>query len=187
MHQSKNDLTDKDKAVAERAIAGLSLRRPWSMQRFIEELSLHRDRPIEIVDGLGEYESQDFSGIWIPLPGKDLIRVRSGVSPVSREGIIAHEIGHILLGHEVAPEERLQYYRRTTPTIPDVVIKRLMDQQACLRSNFDAPFERQAEWFATLLMQAVEPLRRILFSDKDITPRQRLMLERAAALFGWAR
>ncbi|MEU7140295.1 hypothetical protein ABZ942_12660 [Nocardia sp. NPDC046473] len=186
MDQSNNETVDSDKVAAERAIAGLTLRRPWSIERFIEELSLQRDRPIEIVDGLGEYESQDFSGIWIPLPGKDHIRVRSEISPVEREGIIAHEIGHIVLGHEISPEQRLEYYRRTTPSIPDVVIQRLMTQQACLRSHFDTPLERQAEWFATLLMQAAEPLRRPLFPDKSLTPSRRLMLERAAAIFGWS-
>ncbi|ATL65372.1 ImmA/IrrE family metallo-endopeptidase [Nocardia terpenica] len=177
---------DQDRVVAERAIAGLTLRRPWSMQRFIEELSLQRYRPIEIVDGLGEYEGQDFSAIWIPLPEKDCIRVRSGITELEREGLIAHELGHVVLGHEVTTADRLQYYRRTTPSIPDTVIQRLMAQQACLRSNFDLPIERQAEWFATLLMQAAESLRRPLFSDENLTARKRLMLERAAAIFGWS-
>ncbi|MFJ4655940.1 hypothetical protein ACIP5Y_32110 [Nocardia sp. NPDC088792] len=172
--------------VAERAIAKLTLRRPWSMQRFVEELSLQRERPIEIVEGLGEYESVDFSGVWIPLPGKDLIRHRAGVSSIERDGIIAHELGHIVLGHDVAPEERLEYFARTAPAIPAAVINRLLAQQACLRSNFDLPLERQAEWFATLLMEAAEALSRPLFPDSDLTPRQRLMLERAAAAFGWA-
>ncbi|WP_306363936.1 hypothetical protein [Nocardia sp. CC227C] len=84
---------DEDRLIAERAIAKLTLRRPWSMQRFVEELSLQRDRPIEIVEGLGEFESIDYSGIWIPFPEKDLIRHRSGVTQVERDGIIAHELG----------------------------------------------------------------------------------------------
>ncbi|MFI5782554.1 hypothetical protein [Nocardia sp. NPDC051570] len=172
--------------IAEKALSKLTLRRPWSMQRFVEELSLQRDRPIEIVDGLAEFESIDFSGIWIPLPEKDLIRHRSGFSQIERDGIIAHELGHIVLGHEVPPEERILYYERTAPSIPTAVIKRLMDQQACLRSNFDLPLERQAEWFATLLMEAAAALSRPLFPDKNLNQRQRLMLERAAAIFGWA-
>jgi|GEM_PF-4732559 len=177
---------DQDRLIAERALADLTLRRPWSMDRFIVKLSLQRDRPLEIIDGLGEYESQDFSGIWIPLPEKDLIRVRSGLGEVEREGVIAHELGHIILGHTITTEERLEYYSRTTPSIPSTVIQRLIDQQACLRSNFDSPRERQAEWFSTLLMQAVEPLRRSLFSDENLTPQRRLMLERAASVFGWS-
>lgn len=162
------------------------MRRPWSIQRFVEELSLQRDRPIEIVEGLGEYESIDFSGIWIPLPEKDIIRHRAGVATVERDGIIAHELGHIVLGHEVSAEERLEYFTRTAPAIPTAVVARLLAQQACLRSNFDLPLERQAEWFATLLMEAAESLSRPLFPDKNLTPRRRLMLERAAATFGWA-
>ncbi|WP_156371097.1 ImmA/IrrE family metallo-endopeptidase [Nocardia arizonensis] len=156
------------------------------MQRFVEELSLRRDRPIEIVDGLGEFESIGYSGIWIPLPEKDLIRHRSGFTQIERDGIVAHELGHIILGHEVPLAERIQYFERTAPSIPTVVIKRLMDQQACLRSNFDLPLERQAEWFATLLMEAAASLSRPLFPDRELSPRQRLMLERAAAIFGWS-
>lgn len=156
------------------------------MREFVAELSLSRDRPIEIVEGLGTYESLDFSGIWIPLPEKDLIRHRAGVSDIQRDGIIAHELGHIIIGHDIAPDDRLQYYTRTTPTIPAAVIKRLMDQQACLRSNFDQPLERQAEWFGTLLMQAAAELRRPLLPERDLNPRQRRMLERAAAVFGWS-
>jgi IrrE N-terminal-like domain len=156
------------------------------MQQFIAELSLQRDRPIELSEGLGEYEGNDFSGIWIPLPEKDLIRYRGGVSEIQRDGIVAHELGHIVLGHEVTPEDRLRYYERTTPSIPAAVIKRLMDQQACLRSNFDAPIERQAEWFGTLLMESAAALSRPLFPDRDLSPRQRRMMERAAAIFGWS-
>ncbi|WP_051407364.1 ImmA/IrrE family metallo-endopeptidase [Nocardia sp. CNY236] len=177
---------DQDSLIAAQALAKLTLRRPWSMQRFVEQLSLQRDRPIEIIEGLGEFESMDFSGIWIPLPEKDLIRHRSGFTRIERDGIIAHELGHIILGHEVPPEERIQYFQRTASSIPAVVIKRLMDQQACLRSNFDLPLERQAEWFATLLMEAAAALSQPLFPDRDLNPRQRLMLERAAAIFGWS-
>ncbi|MFI5782551.1 ImmA/IrrE family metallo-endopeptidase [Nocardia sp. NPDC051570] len=156
------------------------------MERFVTELSLQRDRPIEIAEGIGKFEGNNFSGIWIPLPEKDLIRHRSGLTPEEREGIIAHEIGHIVLGHEVSTEERLRYYERTTPSIPPAVIKQLMDQQACLRSNFDTALERQAEWFASLLMEAAASLSRPLFPEKNLNPRPRLMLERAAAIFGWA-
>ncbi|GAA5063482.1 ImmA/IrrE family metallo-endopeptidase [Nocardia callitridis] len=156
------------------------------MPRFVAELSLRRERPIEIIEGLGDYESIDFSGIWIPLPEKDVIRHRAEVSAVERDGIIAHELGHIVLGHEISPEDRLAYFTRTAPAVPSAVITRLLDQQACLRSNFDLPLERQAEWFATLLMEAAEVLSRPLFGDRVLTPRQRLMLERAAATFGWA-
>ncbi|MFD4356486.1 hypothetical protein ACFWPK_12160 [Nocardia sp. NPDC058519] len=156
------------------------------MHRFVEELSLQRARPIEIVEGLGEYEAVDFSGIWIPLPEKDLIRHRSEVTAIERDGIIAHELGHIVLGHDVSDDQRLQYYSRTTPSIPATVIQRLIDQQACLRSNFDAPVERQAEWFATLLMQAADELSRPLLPDRELSPRQRRMLERAAVVFGWS-
>lgn len=177
---------DADRLVAERALERLPLRRPWSMQRFVEELSLLRDRPIEIVEGLGEFEDIDFSGIWIPLPEKDLIRHRSGVDRVERDGIIAHELGHIILGHEIPDGERLGYFERTAPAIPATVIQRLLDQQACLRSNFDLPLERQAEWFATLLMEAAAMLSRPLLLDRDLNPRQRLMLERAAAIIGWS-
>ncbi|WP_306363937.1 hypothetical protein [Nocardia sp. CC227C] len=94
-------------------------------------------------------------------------------------------MGHIVLGHEVPPEERIQYFERTAPSIPTAVIKRLLDQQACLRSNFDLPLERQAEWFATLLMEAAAALSQPLFPARNLNPRQRLMLERAAAIFGW--
>ncbi|ATL65106.1 ImmA/IrrE family metallo-endopeptidase [Nocardia terpenica] len=177
---------DEDRLIAEKALATLTLRRPWSMQRFVQELSLQRDRPIEIVEGLGAFESIDFSGIWIPLPEKDLIRHRTGFTQVERDGIIAHELGHIILGHEVPAGERIQYYQRTAPSIPTAIIQRLMDQQACLRSNFDLPLERQAEWFATLLMEAAATLSRPLLPDKKLNPRQRLMLERAAAVFGWS-
>lgn len=71
---------------------------PWSIEGFVESVSAHRGRLIEI--GEDDLSAWGASGLWLDFGTHDVILHRRGASPAQREAIICHELGHMLCGHE---------------------------------------------------------------------------------------
>lgn len=171
---------------ARREVDRLPFHRPWTIEALVAALALTRDRPITIAE-LAPALSRQCTALWVAEVGVDRIFVRSGLTELHREIAIAHELGHILLQHTLTGSQRTDYLQRVFPLVP----VQLLEASAGLpcsplaRSNYDHPFEQQAEWFARLLIARADQYRQVLVPD-GATPAQRRMLENAARTFGWS-
>lgn len=177
-----------DQEIAERALDLLPIRRPWSIDRFIAEISIDRQRPISIHE-LPESLSGEISGMWFPTARADLIYIRTDAEGEYREHIICHELAHIVLAHhaDVDTVPVAEYLQRQMPDLGAGMLSYLQPLAPCLtRTNFVSPVERQAEWLATLILARASELRKPLIPEHIQGPRREMLL-RAAATFGWQR
>lgn len=163
------------------------MHRPWSIRSLITHISLDRERPITLhplPSALADY----CTAAWVSKPHLDSIYVRPNLTPVLEDTAIAHELGHILLAHTLTDQERESYLQQMFPAVPPTFLPLLFGTPCTplARSNYDHPFERQAEWFARLLMARADEYRAGLLPDgRRATEKQQRILDRAAAAFGW--
>lgn len=163
------------------------MHRPWSIDALIAQISLEHERPI-VVRALPEELTPHCSAAWTSEPSLDRIYVSTDLSAVQREIAIAHELGHILLAHTLTEADRLSYLREMFPLVPPAFLPAILGTPCTplTRSNYAHPYERQAEWFARLLVSRAEEYRIDLLPDgRMATPSQQRILARAAAVFGW--
>jgi hypothetical protein len=74
------------------------LPRPWSMNTWVDGLEQARGRDIDLV--AVSYRPGDASGAWQAHEDYDLIAYTAQTSALHQDHIIAHEIAHMLCGHE---------------------------------------------------------------------------------------
>lgn len=84
------------------------------------------------------------SGAWIALPDKDYIVVSTPVAPSHEAAIVAHEVGHMMLGH--AGADLTDDARQLAPDVSPHVAARFLS-----RYGYGGRQEQEAEVFATLL------------------------------------
>ncbi|GAA4684959.1 ImmA/IrrE family metallo-endopeptidase [Gordonia humi] len=180
-------MADRDYAIAKKLVDGLPMHRPWSITALIAQLSLDNDRPIVVAplpDDLAPY----CTAAWLGEDALDRIYVSDRLTEVQREVAIAHELGHILLAHELSHADRTSYLQQMFPAIPERFLAAIFGTPCTplTRSNYDHPYERQAEWFARLLISRADEYRSNLLPDgRKATLRQQRILDRAATVFGW--
>ncbi len=97
-------------------------------------------------------------GRWLSVPGRDIVQV--GVGVVGRDRTIAHELGHMVLGHRGRPVT--EYAEGLVQEAsPDLIAHML--QRACCEGDTESGVwdgdELAAEWFAGLLTRRVEAAR----------------------------
>ncbi|WP_137726191.1 ImmA/IrrE family metallo-endopeptidase [Prescottella subtropica] len=171
---TRQDASDAAREAAERILRDLPLSRPWTRERFIADLSIRNGRPIEVLTIPDEFEQIEdgdgnkITGVWIPGERIDYIFVTSHASGDYREHIICHELAHIIFRHQADEKtvEALQsaFLRRLMPNIHPDHMKNLLPKAVCKhRAVLTDPIEREAEWLATLLMNAADELKQPLW------------------------
>lgn len=176
--------TPDPETVAAAAVAQVTFRRPWSIEAAIATLSLERNRPITLHD-LPPALSEHCSAVWVPTANSDKVFVRTDLTDVPREIAIGHELGHILLQHTLSAEERESYLASLFPLMPPQIVANIFALPCSLaRSNYEHPFELQAEWFARLLVARADEYRDTII-PANANHAQRRMLDQAARTFGW--
>lgn len=128
---------------------------PWDLDVFIQNLAAHRGRPIRLIPTDTAALTGSPCGLWLTREHDDLILHEVGTSDYHVSQIVAHEVGHMVLGHGRdrafgADRHREQELcRKVLPAIdPDTV-------HAVLgRTNYASDQERDAETFASILMIA---------------------------------
>ncbi|SIL39257.1 Uncharacterised protein [Mycobacteroides abscessus subsp. abscessus] len=95
-------------------------------------------------------------GRWLSLPDRDVVQV--GVGVVGRDRTIAHELGHMVLGHRGRPVT--EYVEGIVQAASSDLISHML-QRACCEDPQQQPGawqrdELAAEWFAGLLTLRVE-------------------------------
>lgn len=176
--------TSDPESVAAAALEQVPFRRPWSIDAAIAALSLARDRPITLHE-LPPALAVHCSALWVPTANSDKVFVRTDLTDVPREVAIGHELGHILLQHTLSDEDRKSYLATLFPLMPPQIVANVFALPCSLaRSNYEHPFEMQAEWFARLLVARADEFRAAII-PANATAAERRMLEQAARTFGW--
>ncbi|MBF6340693.1 hypothetical protein IU450_33090 [Nocardia abscessus] len=133
---------------------------PWDITEYIERVAQYRGRPITLcptdVGALSESGCGTGSGLWIAREGDDVIMYGADTE-WHADHIIAHEIGHMLLGHggtagDAAADLPL---RELMPSLSLETIRGVLRRQ-----DYGSERERAAETFADLLLvEAMLPKR----------------------------
>lgn len=70
---------------------------PWDLDVFIDQLAEHRGRKIMVIVRV---MPEDLTGVWMRTLAADYIFVTATTDPALHLSIIAHEIAHMILGHQ---------------------------------------------------------------------------------------
>ena len=95
---SKQNLARRQLRAALNAIDEL-IPVPWDLQLLVERIAEQRGRPIRLL--ATEFPGGDVSGLWLPTDDADLICYDRDASPAVREQTIGHELGHLLMNHQL--------------------------------------------------------------------------------------
>ena len=122
---------------------------PWDLELLVGRIAEQRGRPIRLL--ATEFPVGDVSGLWMPVEGADLICYDREASPAVREQTIGHELGHLLMDHQLED-------RRTGPSVADqlaaVEVSPALIERFLARTAYEADIEAAAEEFGTRLLQA---------------------------------
>ncbi|MBF6468721.1 hypothetical protein IU427_26675 [Nocardia beijingensis] len=133
---------------------------PWDMTEYIERVAAYRARPITLwpvdVGALAGNGCGTGSGLWIAREDDDVIMYGADTE-WHADHIIAHEVGHMLLGHgetSSGPAADLPL-RELMPSLSPETIRSVLG-----RRDYGSERERAAETFADLLLvEAMLPKR----------------------------
>jgi hypothetical protein len=125
-------------------------------------VSRRRGRPIHL---LPKSAPVGPCGVWLAMPSADYVFFENATSPLHREHIILHELGHLLRDH--APTEVIddRALRLLLPTLDLDVIRRVIG-----RTSYSAVEEQEAEMIASLVLDRVEfrTAPRDIVSDSEV-------------------
>lgn len=139
---------------------------PWDTIEYVNRVATYRGKPITLwpIDpgSLVGTGCGTGSGLWIERDQDDVI-MYGGQTPWHADHIIAHELGHMLLGHGVTPDE-------AASTVAELPLSDLMPAlspdticSVLRRQDYGSDRERDAEAFADLLLvEAMLPKRPLL-------------------------
>ena len=119
-----------------------------SLMTLVEMWGLQRGRPIAIEDGrlpVGVF------GQWLSFPDRDVLKVRS--EELSRERTIAHELGHMVLGHR---GQAITEYATAHMEAASIDLVAFMLQRSCDETRAWPDEEIDAECFAGLVLRRLE-------------------------------
>ena len=106
----------------------------------VQRVADHRERRIQLL-AYQFPESVEVSGMWLALPDQDVIAYPSGATEMRRCAVVGHEIGHMLLDHDVSGLGK-------TLDLADVPVSRFL-----AREHYNNAEEAAAERIATLVVR----------------------------------
>jgi hypothetical protein len=132
----------------ESTLRSVSVPSPFDIRVFAATVSARRGRSIYL---LPKSASVGPCGVWLAMPSADYVFFENATSPLHREHIILHELGHLLRDH--APTEVIddRALRLLLPTLDLDVIRRVIG-----RTSYSAVEEQEAEMIASLVLDRVE-------------------------------
>lgn len=126
-----------------RELRALGLQPPLQIKLLCQRLGERRRRPIRLVP-YALPASGPF-GLWIGTTIADYIFYQIDTTRMHQDHIILHEVGHILAGHH--KDNIDQHLQSAMPDISPETIRRVLQ-----RTYYDTTEEREAEIFATIIM-----------------------------------
>ncbi|WP_067721698.1 hypothetical protein [Nocardia yamanashiensis] len=128
---------------------------PWDVTEYIDRVAAHRGRPIVLcaIDpgALAGSGCGTGSGLWIARKDDDVIMYGADTE-WHADHILAHEIGHMLLGHGETPAEIPSQTTDLplTTLMPDLSLDAI--RNVLRRRDYTTDLERDAESFADWVM-----------------------------------
>lgn len=145
----------------------ISIPTPFSIEKLCRNVADHRGRPLIVEPMRGvTRQATDVCGIWVELENTDCIFYEAATTPLHRDHIVLHEIGHMLLGHtdkEIDVKPAADFSDIFTGISPDMVRKVLG------RANFSTPQEREAEELANRIASMAGLAHEEYSSDPGLT------------------
>ncbi|MFI8265365.1 hypothetical protein [Streptomyces sp. NPDC085665] len=132
-------------------MADLPIPTPFSVPGLIQAMEAARGRRILLIPLPQRVSSPGTAcGLWVKLPGADLVFFERGTTSFHQTRIILHELSHIWLNH--AGSMTAEQLQRFTPDLNLNLVKRFIGQVAVAgRTNYDSEQERSAEISARLI------------------------------------
>ncbi|MDN5757125.1 MAG: hypothetical protein L0H59_01130 [Tomitella sp.] len=91
-------------------------------------------------------------GLWMETDTVDVVMYRADTTPLHQWHIVCHELGHMVLEHNVRGAQQTdQYLTAVSALVPDIEPDTL--RSVLTRSGYSSLQEREAELFADLLME----------------------------------
>lgn len=126
----------------ENILGHLDLTHPFSLDSLCARMEEQRGRPIRLHPLPKEAAESGVCGLWVGTARVDYVFYEAQTTPLHREHIVLHELGHILFGHHSLEGEE-------TDGHAPVVLG---------RTNYTTRQEREAEMLASMIrMRAVGP------------------------------
>jgi hypothetical protein len=125
----------------------LELPEPFDIRALVDAVGTRRGRPIHLI-AMRE-PLAPVCGVWLSTSDFDAIFYEAATSPLHREHIIAHELGHLLAEHEAPATMTDDVAQVLLPDLDPALVRRALN-----RSNYTTAEEREAEMFASLLSLA---------------------------------
>ena len=156
------------------AMRQLDIPDPFDLAEFIDRLERQRSRKIQLVaipampDGL--------CGMCVPTGGSDYIFHEEGSSPLHREHIIMHELGHAIMAHEGDGLSVKDLAPLLFPTLNPELVHRVLG-----RTAYSTREEKEAETLATLILRRAHPP---LHQDLQVAPEHADVVGRLEATWG---
>lgn len=105
MRRSRGARNTTTRAQLDQIVNRLNLPVEWSIEELIAGVTELRGRPIELVPMIDDfYRGRHVCGWWFAYSTYDVIMHRQSSDAEHQKGIIAHEVSHMVLGHQGDPE-----------------------------------------------------------------------------------
>lgn len=119
----------------ENILGHLDLTRPFSLDALCNRIAEQRGRPIRLHPLPREAAESGVCGLWVGTASIDYVFYEAQTTPLHREHIVLHELGHILFGHHSLDGEEAD---GGAPTVLG-------------RTNYTTRQEQEAEMLASMI------------------------------------
>ncbi len=133
------------RARCERALDGIDVPRPFDVDSLCAAVSARRGRPLRLLPKPVEAGP---CGIWIAFEHVDVVYYEAGTSALHQNHIVAHELGHLLCGHEASGLDSPDLLATLFPNLSPALVASVMG-----RTTYSTVEEQEAELIATLLLE----------------------------------
>ncbi|MGW6709297.1 hypothetical protein ACWGDE_31040 [Streptomyces sp. NPDC054956] len=124
------------------AILGrLELTHPFSLEVLCDRIAEQRGRPIRLHPLPKEAAESGVCGLWVGTASVDYVFYEAQTTPLHREHIVLHELGHILFGHHSLDAEDPTGSGEDGGQVPTVLG----------RTNYTTHQEQEAEMLASMI------------------------------------
>jgi hypothetical protein len=131
---------------------GLQVPHPFDLDTFCEWLATARGRELLL---LPVEFGCEISGLWLPLPDRDVVYYEASTTPAHRLNIVLHELAHMILDHPHDPVTVRALRNRLVSFVDGEAFDRLF-----ARTSFEDSAERDAEDLVVrILHEARRPTR----------------------------
>ncbi|MER5932158.1 hypothetical protein [Streptomyces sp. NPDC002054] len=119
----------------------LDLTEPFSVDALCARMAEQRGRPILLHPLPREAAESGICGLWVGTDSADFVFYEAQTSPLHREHIVLHELGHILFGHNALAGEDGEDGEDAADAVPRILG----------RTNYTTRQEQEAEMLASMI------------------------------------